>query len=136
MMDPDFYAILGVAADADAEQIKAAFRHLARTLHPDAATGHESGPERLTQVVTAWRVLHDPAKRAAYDRTRAQATRDTAARPGPDAHDHTDSGSGHTDSGAEHSQAPLVAGPTVIHARTPPSTGPHLRVGPTIRLHD
>ncbi|MEY9857048.1 DnaJ-class molecular chaperone [Catenulispora sp. GAS73] len=133
MMDPDFYAILGVAADADAEQIKAAFRQLARALHPDAATAHatgrESSPERLTQVVTAWRILHDPAKRAAYDRTRAQATPDTAAWPSPGAHEHTNSGS-------EHGQAPLIAGPTVIHTRTPPSTGPHIRVGPTIRLHD
>lgn len=129
-MDPDFYAILGVAADADAEQIKTAFRQLARTLHPDAAAaGHESRPERLTQVVTAWRILHDPAKRAAYDRTRAQAAPDIVARPGPGAHEHIDSGRGY-------GQAPLVAGPTVIHARTPPPTGPHIRVGPTIRLPD
>ncbi|GAA1964942.1 hypothetical protein GCM10009838_22940 [Catenulispora subtropica] len=125
-MDPDFYAILGVAADADAEQIKAAFRQLARTLHPDAAaTGHESRPERLTQVVTAWRVLNDPAKRAAYDRAR---TAGTAAGPGPDPHD--------PDGGPDHGGAPLIAGPTVVHARTPPPSGPHIRVGPTIRLHD
>ena len=129
-MDPDFYAILGVAADADAEQIKAAFWHLARTLHPDAATatGHESGPERLTQVVTAWRVLNDPAKRAAYDRTRAHAAPDTAVRPHTDRHE--------PDSGPAHSQAPLIAGPAVIHTRTPPPSGPHLRAGPTIRLPD
>ena len=128
-MDPDFYAILGVAADADADQIKAAFRALARTLHPDAAAAErESGPERLTQVVAAWRVLHDPAKRAAYDRTRAHAVPDTADWPGPAPHS--------LDSGHDHSQAPLIAGPTVIHARTPLPSGPHVRVGPTIRLHD
>ena len=125
-MEPDFYAILGVTADADAGQIKAAFRQLARTLHPDAANAgaHETGPEHLTQVVAAWRVLRDPAKLAAYDRTLASAAPGTPARPGTDPH------------GPDHSRAPLIAGPTVIHTRTPPPSSPHLRVGPTIRLHD
>src|SRR6185312_11607848 len=67
-MVQDFYAILGVAPDADAAQITQAFRCLARALHPDtptaAASSADADSERFTQVVAAWRVLHDPVKRA------------------------------------------------------------------------
>ncbi|MFL6110902.1 MAG: J domain-containing protein [Catenulispora sp.] len=70
-MGQDLYTLLGVAPDADADQIGHAYRRLVRALHPDtAATGYEAAPERLTQVVAAYRILHDPAERAAYDRAR------------------------------------------------------------------
>jgi molecular chaperone DnaJ len=63
----DHYQTLGVSRDASAEQIKKAYRKLARTLHPDVAKSPDAG-ERFKEVSAAYDVLGDPAKRAAYDR--------------------------------------------------------------------
>lgn len=129
-MADDLYAILGVAADADPEQIKSAFWNLARTLHPDAApTTTAAGAERLAQVLAAWHVLHDPAKRAAYDRTRARTTPQAAAQSAP-------SPLQQPGGGPDPDDAALAAGPTVIHTRPAPVPGPHIRVGPPMRLGD
>jgi len=62
----DYYEILGVARDAKAEDIKKAFRKLARKYHPDVSK--ESDAEhRMKEVNEAYAVLSDPEKRAAYD---------------------------------------------------------------------
>lgn len=62
----DYYAALGVARDADLEQIKKAYRKLARQHHPDMskAAGAEA---RFKDVAEAYATLKDPEKRAAYD---------------------------------------------------------------------
>ncbi|MCM2254024.1 MAG: DnaJ domain-containing protein [Ramlibacter sp.] len=62
----DYYATLGVPRDADAEQIKKAYRKLARQHHPDvsAAAGTEA---RFKEIGEAYATLKDPEKRAAYD---------------------------------------------------------------------
>ena len=62
----DYYHILGVARDASAEDIKKAYRRLARKYHPDVSkeTGAE---ERFKEVAEAYEVLRDAEKRAAYD---------------------------------------------------------------------
>jgi len=120
----DFYAVLGVPPQADAAQIKAAFRQLARALHPDSATV-PAAPDRWARVLAAWEVLHDPVKRAAYDRTRRQ----TAATTAPDRAERPGAG-------PERGDTFLVAGPTIVHTRTAPPPGPHLRVGPPRRLRD
>jgi curved DNA-binding protein CbpA len=70
---PDHYAILGVPADATPRQITRAYRALARALHPDTADANCDTPARFTAVTTAYAVLHDPDRRAAYDRTRRTA---------------------------------------------------------------
>jgi len=62
----DHYETLGVSKDASADEIKKAFKALARQLHPDVA-GEES-TERFKAVNTAYEVLSDPEKRAMYDR--------------------------------------------------------------------
>jgi molecular chaperone DnaJ len=62
----DYYEVLGVPRDADAETIKAAFHRLARRYHPDRSTEPEA-EERFKQVAEAYAVLSDPAKRADYD---------------------------------------------------------------------
>ncbi len=74
---PDHYAILGVPADATPRQITRAYRALARALHPDTADANRDTQGRFTAVTTAYAVLHDPARRAAYDRSR----RDGAGAP-------------------------------------------------------
>lgn len=62
----DYYAILGVARDASEEQIKQAYRKLARKYHPDVSK--ESGAEeKFKEVAEAYQTLKDPQKRAAYD---------------------------------------------------------------------
>lgn len=130
-MADDLYAILGVAADADPEQIKGAFRNLARTLHPDTApTTTAAGAQRLAQVLAAWHILNDPAKRAAYDRTRSRAAAQPAARLAPDPAERSNGD-------LEPGDTPLVAGPTLIHTRpSVPMPGPHMYAGPPMRLGD
>jgi molecular chaperone DnaJ len=64
----DYYAILGVPRDASAEEVKKAFRSLARESHPDANPGDPTAEERFREVAEAYEVLSDPQRRAAYDR--------------------------------------------------------------------
>lgn len=64
------YDVLGVAADATGDQIRRAYVDRARLLHPDANPGAPDAARRAMQDLNeAWRVLRDPAARAAYDRS-------------------------------------------------------------------
>ncbi len=63
----DYYAVLGVARDASADDIKKAYRKLARKYHPDVSTAPDAA-QRMSEVNEAYAVLSDPEKRAAYDR--------------------------------------------------------------------
>ncbi|MEV0088474.1 molecular chaperone DnaJ [Saccharopolyspora sp. NPDC050642] len=65
-MARDYYATLGVARDATPEQIKRAYRKLARELHPDV-NPDEAAQERFREVTTAYEVLSDPKKRQVVD---------------------------------------------------------------------
>ncbi|HSM01761.1 MAG TPA: J domain-containing protein [Acidimicrobiia bacterium] len=64
----DYYEVLGVAPDASQEEIKKAFRRLARETHPDANNGDRDREERFRLIAEAYEVLSDPQRRAAYDR--------------------------------------------------------------------
>lgn len=79
--DPDYYAILEVAPDADPDEIRLAFRRLARLYHPDVAgTGDVA---HMRQINAAYDVLSDPTRRRQYDLSRpahAPASRPTPAR--------------------------------------------------------
>jgi molecular chaperone DnaJ len=64
----DYYAALGVDRDASQDDIKKAFRRLARDTHPDANPDDSSAEARFREVAEAYEVLSDPQRRAAYDR--------------------------------------------------------------------
>jgi curved DNA-binding protein len=61
----DYYAVLQVNRHCDAKILESAYRHLAKTYHPDHL--ETADLDRFSQVVEAYRVLRDPASRARYD---------------------------------------------------------------------
>jgi molecular chaperone DnaJ len=65
---PDYYKVLGVGKGASDEEIKKAYRKLARKYHPDQNHGDKKAEERFKEISQAHDVLSDPEKRKAYDR--------------------------------------------------------------------
>jgi curved DNA-binding protein len=67
MAKRDYYDILGVARTASADEIKSAYRKLARKLHPDATKNDPKSTERFKEVQEAYEVLSDETKRRNYN---------------------------------------------------------------------
>ena len=64
----DYYQVLGVSRQADASELKRAYRKLALELHPDRTLGDKESESRFKEASEAYQVLSDPEKRALYDR--------------------------------------------------------------------
>ena len=73
-VEKDFYAILGVSKDASEEEIKKAYRKLARQYHPDKNPGDEAAEQKFKDVSEANTVLSDPEQREQYDAIRAMGS--------------------------------------------------------------
>jgi hypothetical protein len=83
---PDYYKALGISLDASQEEIKAAFRNLAKKFHPDHNPGNLRAEKLFHEINAAHTVLKDPQKRAHYDlqrglnKSRAESNLDEALR--------------------------------------------------------
>jgi molecular chaperone DnaJ len=87
----DYYEILGVTREADAEEIKKAYRKLAFEYHPDRNNGSKEAEAKFKEATEAYEVLRDPDKRAAYDRFGHAGVKGGAAGgPGFDGFDFSD----------------------------------------------
>ena len=75
MAKQDYYATLGVAREAGAEDLKKAYRKLAMQFHPDRNPGDKQAEAKFKEVNEAYDILKDDQKRAAYDRYRPRRVR-------------------------------------------------------------
>ncbi len=83
MQYKDYYEVLGVTRDADAEGVKRAYRKLARKFHPDVSK-EKNAENKFKEVQEAYEVLRDPEKRAAYDQLGRDYRPGQQFRPPPD----------------------------------------------------
>jgi molecular chaperone DnaJ len=82
MAKQDYYATLGVAREASADDLKKAFRKLAMQFHPDRNPDDKQAEARFKEINEAYDVLKDEQKRAAYDRFGHAAFEQGGGRPG------------------------------------------------------
>src|SRR5213595_500917 len=66
----DFYSVLGVSSSASQDEVKKAYRKLAKKYHPDANANDAKAGERFKEISEANNVLGDPEKRKQYDEMR------------------------------------------------------------------
>jgi hypothetical protein len=76
---PDYYEVLQVSPNAEAEIIEAAYKRLVHKWHPDRRPGDRSAPEQMKLLNDAYEVLSSPQKRQEYDSRRRQSARSQGA---------------------------------------------------------
>jgi molecular chaperone DnaJ len=81
-LEKDYYKALGVSKGASADEIKKAYRKLARKYHPDANKGDAASEERFKEISEAYNVLSDSKRRAEYDEARSLFGAGAARVPG------------------------------------------------------
>src|SRR3954471_9161449 len=79
----DYYEVLGVPRGASEDEIRKAFRKLARQYHPDVAKDKKTAEEKFKEINEAYEVLSDPAKRKKYDQLGANWKQGAEFRPPP-----------------------------------------------------
>jgi molecular chaperone DnaJ len=82
MAKRDYYEVLGVARSAGEQDLKSAFRRLAKECHPDRHPGDKDAEKKFKELNEAYEVLKDPQKRAAYDQFGHAAFEGGGGRPG------------------------------------------------------
>jgi DnaJ-class molecular chaperone len=96
----DLYTLLGVAKGATQDQIKSAYRKLARRLHPDLNPGNKQTEEKFKKISAAYDILGDATKRARYDAGEIDAS--GAERPRPSYRSYAETGGGGKYAGGFH----------------------------------
>ncbi len=124
---PDLYEVLRVDRAATREEIVQAWRRRARAEHPESRPHDHAAPARFRALAEAYRVLSDPARRAAYDRAASRGPGSgTAAPGGPSDQERAPrragrAGEARATPAGRPPGAPLWAGPVRVE---PPSPGP------------